>query len=79
MQTVDIFQLKNETQSMIDRALSGEKILIVSENGNSVLLSEEEWNGTVETVYLLSDPETLPALKEARKTALSEFVVWDPE
>jgi prevent-host-death family protein len=77
MPSVNISKFRSELFSMTDRALGGERILITSKNGNTVLVSEDDWNSIMETVYLLSDPETLPAVKEARETPTSELEVWD--
>ena len=41
-------------------------ILITSNNGNAVLVSESEWENMIETIYLLGHPESRRNLEEAR-------------
>jgi len=35
------------------------------------------WNEIIETLYVLSDPDTLPAVREARTTPTSELETID--
>lgn len=46
-------------------------------NGNAVVLSEDEYNGMVETLYLYSIPELKEQLKEDMTAPLSEFISED--
>ena len=71
MDTIDITQARNDLFRIMDSVLEGRQIRITSKKGNAVLMSEEEWNGIVETLYILSDPDTLPAVEEARATSTS--------
>ena len=77
METVSVTQARDDLFDIIDFVLGGRKIRITSEKGNVILLSEEEWNGITETLYLLSDPDTLPAVTEARATPASELEGMD--
>ena len=43
-----------------------EAVLITSNAGNAVLVSESEWENMLETVYLLGHPESRRNLDEAR-------------
>ncbi len=38
------------------RSLEGEKIIIETEKGNVVMISEEDWDSLVEALVLLNDP-----------------------
>ena len=49
-------------------------ININTKQGNAVVLSEEDYNGLLETVYLLSDPKVREELVEGMKTPLSDCV-----
>ena len=44
-----------------------EPILVTTKTGNVVWISEEDWRGIEETLYLLSIPGMREALLEARK------------
>ncbi|MCL1810934.1 MAG: type II toxin-antitoxin system Phd/YefM family antitoxin [Methanomassiliicoccaceae archaeon] len=73
MDTIDITQARDDLFKVMDHILEGRKAKITSKKGNAILLSEEEWNGIVETLYVLSDPDILPAVMEARETPTSEL------
>jgi PHD/YefM family antitoxin component YafN of YafNO toxin-antitoxin module len=45
--------------------------------GATQVRNEEEWNEIIETLYILSDPDTLPAVIEARATSTSELETMD--
>ena len=77
MDTINVTQARNDLFSVIDSVLEGRMTTITSKKGNAVLLSEEEWNELMETLYLLSDPDTLPAVREARATPTSELETID--
>ena len=77
MNKIGITQARNNLFGVIDSVLRGERIIITSRKGNAILLSEEEWNGLTETLYVLSDPDTLPAVREAHATPTSELEAID--
>lgn len=77
MDTINITQAGNNMFSIMDSVLEGGRVTITSEKGNTVLLSEEEWNELIETLYVLSDPDTLSAVREARATPTSELETID--
>ncbi|MCL1810983.1 MAG: type II toxin-antitoxin system Phd/YefM family antitoxin [Methanomassiliicoccaceae archaeon] len=76
MAVVNATEARRNLFSMINLALENERVTITSKTGNAVLISEEELNSILETLYLLSDPETLPAMKEVLETPPSEREVW---
>ena len=77
MDTINVTQARNDLFRVMDSVLEGRKATITSKKGNAILLSEEEWNEIVETLYILSDPDTLPAVMEARATPTSELERMD--
>lgn len=48
-------------------------ILITGERANAVLVSEADWQGMIETLYLLGIPGMRESLFEAMATPLEEF------
>ncbi len=50
-------------------------VLITSNAGNAVLVSESEWENMLETVYLLGHPESRRNLDEARAQVVAGQVV----
>jgi prevent-host-death family protein len=77
MDTINVTQARNDLFRVMDSVLEGRMATITSKKGNAVLVSEEEWNEIIETLYVLSDPDTLPAVIEARKTPTSELEAMD--
>jgi prevent-host-death family protein len=77
MDTINVTQARNDLFSVMDSVLEGRRATITSKKGNAVLLSEEEWNELMETLYVLSDPDTLQAVREARATPTSELETID--
>jgi len=77
METINVTQARNDLFNLMDAVLEGERKIITSKKGNAILLSEEEWNELIETLYILSDPETLPAVMEARITPTSKLETMD--
>lgn len=67
----DIYNLLEQTIKF------NEPVNVSTKNGNAVVLSEDEYNGMVETLYLYSVPELKDQLKEDMNAPLSEFVSED--
>lgn len=67
----DIYNLLEQTIKF------NEPVNVSTKNGNAVVLSEDEYNGMVETLYLYSIPELKEQLKEDMNAPLSEFVSED--
>jgi len=77
MTVVNVTQARNDLYQVVDEALTEGKVIITSKKGNVVLVSEDEWNEVMETMYVLSDPDTLPAVEEARKTKTADLETVD--
>lgn len=52
-------------------------INVTTKDGNFIMLNEEEYNGMLETIYLMNSPETLKQITEAQNAADDEFVEVD--
>lgn len=55
---------KNLFQIIADANTDGVPVHIISPRGNAVLLSEQEYNGLVETMYLQSIPGMAKSIRE---------------
>jgi len=66
----DIFNIMKTVQN-------SDAITITSKDGNAVLVSEDEWNGIKETLYLLSIPGMLESILESSTENISEMVKWE--
>ena len=54
-----------------------EPINISTKNGNAVVLSEEDYNGLIETVYLSSIPKMREKLIKGKNVPLEDCVAED--
>ena len=77
MTVVNVTQARNDLYSIVDRVLDSEAVTITSKKGNVVMLSESDWEGIKETLYLMGDPEFMKDVREAHNTPLSEREVWN--
>lgn len=53
-------------------------INVNTKNGNAVLISEEDYNALIETLYLMSHSKTKNEILEAMKEDKSECSVYNP-
>lgn len=51
---------------------NSEIININTKNGNALLISEDDYNSLVETLYIMQDEKTMEAIKEARENLDNE-------
>ena len=64
--------------TMLDQTIKyNEQINISTKSGNAVLLSEEDYNGIMETLYLSSIPGMRGRLVKGRDSALEDCVPED--
>ena len=58
----------------------GEAVSIATDKGSAILVSEEEWGGLHEALYLMSIPGMYESITEGAKTPISECIplseVW---
>ena len=57
---------------MCIRDSSQDVISVTTEKGSAVLLSEEEFRGMMETIYLLNSEGMAERVEEARRTPIEE-------
>jgi PHD/YefM family antitoxin component YafN of YafNO toxin-antitoxin module len=58
----------------------GESVSIATDNGAAVLISQEEWSGLLDTLYLQSIPGIAESIKTAREAPANERledIGWD--
>ena len=74
MTTTTITNFRKNSFSMVENAIRfNEPVSITTKSGNAVLISEEEYNGLIETVYL-SSSGMKEKLIDGMNTPLSETV-----
>lgn len=63
--------------SILDEVDNGEKYIIESKGNEVMLISKEEYDSLIETLYLLSDPDMQRDIEDARKTPSEDMVTWN--
>ena len=75
MTTTTITNFRKNVYTMVENTVRfNEPVNITTNDGNAVMISEEEYLGMVETLYLTSIPGMKEKLVEGLKTPLAETV-----
>lgn len=75
MTTTTITNFRKNVYSMVENTIRfNEPVNITTKDGNAVMISEEEYLGLIETLYLTSVPGMKEKLIEGLNTPLSETV-----
>jgi antitoxin YefM len=70
---VSIDQAQNQLSELIEAVTrSHQPIVIAGKGGNAVLLSESDWAGIQETLYLLSIPGMRESIREGLATPVEQ-------
>ena len=73
MTNVNITNLRKNLFDYINQAIEYNDVINVStKTGNAVIMSEEEYNGIMETLYLSSDPRVKNDILSGKDAPLSE-------
>ena len=73
MTNVNITNFRSDLFAYINQALEYNDVINVNtKNGNAVLMSEEDYNGLIETVHLLSIPGMKERLQEGMVTKIED-------
>ncbi|MCL2147811.1 MAG: type II toxin-antitoxin system Phd/YefM family antitoxin [Methanomassiliicoccaceae archaeon] len=75
MTTVNAAEASADLYSLIEIALD-EPVRVTSERGTIVMISEEDWENILETIYLMGVPGLEDDIKEGRNTPESELTRW---
>ena len=72
---------RKDFDGLIDAVIEfGESVSIATDKGAAILISQEEWSGLQETLYLQSIPGMVESIKAAREAPASERledIGWD--
>lgn len=77
MEVYDIAEARARLSSIADEVLENGPVVIASENGNLVMVSEADWEGINETLYLMCDPGFEEDVRVGLGTPLSEREAWN--
>jgi len=75
MLNMNVTNFRKRLFSMLEQTIKyNEPINISTKDGNAILLSEEDYNGLIETVYLCSIPKMKEEITEGLKTPVSDCI-----
>lgn len=74
MQTINISNLRKDLYATVESAIKFEPIQISTKNGNAVIMSEEEYRGWKETLYLCSISDMKESIIEGSNTPLDKCI-----
>ena len=78
MTTTTITNFRKNIYSMVENTVRfNEPVNITTKDGNAVMISEEEYLGLIETLYLTSVPGMKEKLVEGLNTPLAETISED--
>lgn len=78
MTNVTVADFRRRIFEYVDRVIRfNGAVNVATENGNAVLISEEEYNGMVETLRLMRIPGMVEEIREARCAPDDEFTPLD--
>ena len=77
MPVVNVTSARKDLYNLVSRVQDHETVTITSKEGNAVMISEEDWDAIMETLYVMGDPDFQKNLEEARNTPINEREVWN--
>ena len=79
MPITNISVLRKDLFNSIDKVIEfNETITVNTKKGNAVIISEEEFNSMLETIYLVSQPGLLEKIKKGEKENIDSMTIYDP-
>lgn len=77
MTRFDLSVARLDLEHIVDEVLSGEAAEITTDHGSVVLLSSEDYEGLLETLYLMSDPDFEKDVADAKALTLEKREAWN--
>ena len=75
MTNINITNFRKDIYELLENTIKyNEPINISTKNGNAVVLSEEDYNGLMETIYLLNIPKMEEKLIKGKKEKIEDCV-----
>ena len=80
MSTTNVTELRKNLFNIIDNVIEyNDSVTVNTRKGNAVILSEEDYNGMVETIYLLSQKGLSNRIKEGEEEDPAKMAKYDPD
>jgi len=78
MTNINITNFRKDIYELLDQAIKyNETINVSTKNGNAIILSEEDYNNLIETLYVSSVPGLKEEIIEGLKKPLEDCVAED--
>lgn len=78
MTNVNISSFRENIYQYVKNTVKHNDVInINTKDGNAIVLSEEDYNGLIETLYLNGSKKTIDDIKEAENTPQSERISLD--
>ena len=75
MTNINITNFRKDIYELLEQTIKfNEPINITTKNGNAVVISEEDYKGLMETVYLLNTPGMKEKLIKGKETKIEDCV-----
>ena len=79
MTNTNATNLRKNLFEYLSQAVNFNDVINVStKSGNAIILSAEDYNGLMETVYLMSDPNVMNDIMKSKEEPLEQGSVYDP-
>jgi len=79
MTNTTITNFRKKVYDYVNQAIQYNDVVnVATKNGNAILISEEEYNGMVETLRLMSIPGMVESIKAAGAEPIEEGAVYTP-
>lgn len=68
MYNTNITNARANLYNLVNMAIDDSEVInINTKNGNALLISEDDYNSLLETIYIMQDKETMKAIKESKE------------
>ena len=79
MPTTNVTELRKNLLNAIDSVIKhNEPVYVTTKNGNAIIVSEDDYNSLMETVYVMSQPKLMKKIKEGEKEDIAKMEKCDP-
>ena len=69
MTTPNATTVRKDFYNLLSKVQDHETVTIISKGRNAILVSEDDWDAIMETLYVMGDPDFQKNLEEARNTS----------
>ena len=79
MNTTNISVLRKNLFSTVDNVIEyNDPVMVSTKKGNAVIISEQEYNAILETIYLSSIPGLVKQIKDGEKENIDLMKTYNP-